>query len=290
MYAKKTEQGNIMLTAGVFMNKPGPNGLSISQVHLSCQGVTLHWFLDFLTTKKEDTSDELTGSGRVYRAFRTPDAVFLTDTRDSHVNVVGFSSGEIPMVLEELSQIMEAGTASCCDHTQGGTHEGEKMNIIARTLMAIKEVEENFRKIQENPALYGAENGLTSEKLELLEKIIALCGEVNIAGDAIGRRAVRPGHEDYTAAIRPDPNDATAYYNRGSAYYNKGMFDRAIEDFNAALRLNPNDAYAYIGRGNAYYNKKDYRRARADYEKALQINPNHTVARDNLEKLRGMGY
>jgi hypothetical protein len=64
------------------------------------------------------------------------------------------------------------------------------MNTIARTLMAIKEVEEKFQKIQENPALNGAEYGLTSEELELLEKLIELCGEVNLAGDAIGRRAV----------------------------------------------------------------------------------------------------
>jgi hypothetical protein len=67
------------------------------------------------------------------------------------------------------------------------------MNIIARTIAVISEVEKKFQKIQENPALNGAEHGLTSEELELLEKLIDLCGEVNLAGDAIARRAVRPG-------------------------------------------------------------------------------------------------
>jgi Flp pilus assembly protein TadD len=33
-----------------------------------------------------------------------------------------------------------------------------------------------------------------------------------------------------------------------------------------------------------------YDHARADYEKAIQIDPNHTLARNNLEKLREMGY
>jgi hypothetical protein len=66
----------------------------------------------------------------------------------------------------------------------------KKMNTIARTLAAIKAVEEKFSKIQENPALYGAENGFTQQELELLDKLIELCGEVNIAGDAISKRAL----------------------------------------------------------------------------------------------------
>jgi len=61
-------------------------------------------------------------------------------------------------------------------------------NEIMQVLLAIKTVEEKFRKIQENPALYGAENGLTADEHELLGKLIGLCGEVNIAGDVILKR------------------------------------------------------------------------------------------------------
>jgi len=61
-------------------------------------------------------------------------------------------------------------------------------NKIKQTLLAIKTVEEKYRKIQENPASNGAENGLTAEECELLGKLIVLCGEVNIAGDAIIKR------------------------------------------------------------------------------------------------------
>jgi len=61
-------------------------------------------------------------------------------------------------------------------------------NGIIQTLLAIKTVEEKFRKIQENPALHGSENGLTADEHELLGKLIDLCGEVNIAGDAILKR------------------------------------------------------------------------------------------------------
>jgi hypothetical protein len=61
-------------------------------------------------------------------------------------------------------------------------------NRIAQILVEINRVEGKFRKIQENPALNGAENGLTAKELEILDKIIAQCGEANIAADAILKR------------------------------------------------------------------------------------------------------
>ena len=41
-------------------------------------------------------------------------------------------------------------------------------------------------------------------------------------------------------AIQLDPENATAYLNRGYAYHKKGDDDRAIEDFDNAVRLCPN--------------------------------------------------
>jgi tetratricopeptide (TPR) repeat protein len=74
-------------------------------------------------------------------------------------------------------------------------------------------------------------------------------------------------------------------------YYSSNKdYDRAIADYNAALRIDPKYASAYNNRGIAYWGKKDYCRARADYEKALQLDPNYTTARNNLERLRNMGY
>jgi len=61
-------------------------------------------------------------------------------------------------------------------------------NEIIKVLLAVRTVEEKFRKIQENPALNGAENGFTAEENKLIGQLIDLCGEVNIAGDAILKR------------------------------------------------------------------------------------------------------
>ncbi len=78
---------------------------------------------------------------------------------------------------------------------------------------------------------------------------------------------------DYTKDIESNPNDATAYTNRGVAYGRKGAFDRAIADFTKAIALDPNDATAYTSRGSAYYEKAEFDRAVADFNKAIEINP-----------------
>jgi formylglycine-generating enzyme required for sulfatase activity len=92
--------------------------------------------------------------------------------------------------------------------------------------------------------------------------------------------------EEYTQAIRLDPNYAVAYSNRGLMYNYKGDYDQGIADCTQAIRLDPNMAAAYNNRGLAYYDKKDYNRAIVDYEAALRIDPNFTLAKNNLETAR----
>jgi len=61
--------------------------------------------------------------------------------------------------------------------------------LITKTLLEIKVVEEKFSKIQENPALYGAENGLTAHELETLENLFNYLNVADIDADAIIKRA-----------------------------------------------------------------------------------------------------
>lgn len=56
---------------------------------------------------------------------------------------------------------------------------------------------------------------------------------------------------DFSEAIRLDPNVAIIYFNRGNAYYDHGNLDKACSDYNEAIRLDPNFARAYVGRGDA---------------------------------------
>jgi tetratricopeptide (TPR) repeat protein len=92
--------------------------------------------------------------------------------------------------------------------------------------------------------------------------------------------------EEYTQAIRLDPNMAMAYSNRGFAYNEKGDYDRGIADCTQAIRLNPNDDAAYNNRGNAYNEKGDYDRGIADCTQAIRLDPNRAAAYNN----RGRAY
>jgi len=52
-----------------------------------------------------------------------------------------------------------------------------------------------------------------------------------------------------TERIRQFPRDATAYFNRGSAYLSEGELDHAIADQTRVIQLDPAYAAAYLKRG-----------------------------------------
>jgi tetratricopeptide (TPR) repeat protein len=78
---------------------------------------------------------------------------------------------------------------------------------------------------------------------------------------------------DYSEAIKIDPKDATSYDSRGLAWHSKGNYDRAIADYGEALRIEPRYTRVYGDRGFAYAKMGDYDRAIADYSEAIKIGP-----------------
>ncbi len=86
--------------------------------------------------------------------------------------------------------------------------------------------------------------------------------------------------EEFSEAIRLDPNDGGAYARRGTAYAAHLKFDKAIHDLSEAIRLDSNNIGAYIARGSAYDHWAYYSRdglgeeidkSLRDYEKALKL-------------------
>jgi tetratricopeptide (TPR) repeat protein len=70
-----------------------------------------------------------------------------------------------------------------------------------------------------------------------------------------------------------NPNNADFYYHRGRAYFERGLYNEAIEDFTKAIKLKPDEAYIYWWRGRAYYEKRDYNEAVQDFTKAIKLKP-----------------
>jgi len=75
----------------------------------------------------------------------------------------------------------------------------------------------------------------------------------------------------YTETIRLDPNNVSAYQQRGAVYYWKGEYDKAIEDYTEVIRLGPNYALAYRSLGITYRKKGDLQKANSDLNKANSL-------------------
>ena len=93
------------------------------------------------------------------------------------------------------------------------------------------------------------------------------------------RQSDAPTLVEYDAAIRLNPDSATAYFNRGKA---KRQDPSAIADYDAAIRRNPDFAEAYFYRGclKDYFRRRESTRAArhkalrcaiADFDEAIRL-------------------
>jgi len=74
-----------------------------------------------------------------------------------------------------------------------------------------------------------------------------------------------------------NPNESSAYYNRGSCKLNLGKYSGAIEDFNLCIELNPEDISAFFNRGVSKLELNDKTGACKDLNKALELGDSDAV-------------
>lgn len=80
-------------------------------------------------------------------------------------------------------------------------------------------------------------------------------------------------------------DQASAYFNRGLAYKNKGDDDRALADFEAAIRLDAGDARYYRNRGAVRYEKEAYDLALEDFNESIRRDPEYGLPYDDRADL-----
>lgn len=85
----------------------------------------------------------------------------------------------------------------------------------------------------------------------------------------------------FTKAIEINPEDYTAYKDRGNAYYKKGLIDLAIADYSKAIELNPTYFLAYNNRGITYQKTGQHDLAVADYDMTIKLNPQNGMPYNN---------
>jgi tetratricopeptide (TPR) repeat protein len=86
---------------------------------------------------------------------------------------------------------------------------------------------------------------------------------------------------DYTEAIRLNPNYVLAYARRGLTYKNLNEKYIAERDFQTAINLQVKTAEDYRGRGIAKSQLGDKQGAILDYNEAIRLNPNHGTTYNN---------
>ena len=90
----------------------------------------------------------------------------------------------------------------------------------------------------------------------------------------------------FDEAINLNPDNAQAWFGRGTAYGSMKKYEQSIQDFDRAIELMPNFTNAYFCRGGSYYLMKNFNQAIADATKTIQLNPNLA----NAYKFRGICF
>lgn len=85
--------------------------------------------------------------------------------------------------------------------------------------------------------------------------------------------------EDYTEAMRLDPQDARYVRQRGGLHASAGRLDQALRDYDRACELDPGDGIARAYRGDVYARQGRQEQALADFNEAVRLAPRSPLAR-----------
>uniref|UniRef100_A0A8C8RR43 Tetratricopeptide repeat domain 32 n=1 Tax=Pelusios castaneus TaxID=367368 RepID=A0A8C8RR43_9SAUR len=96
----------------------------------------------------------------------------------------------------------------------------------------------------------------------------------------IAQCACSPAH----ARTRLTRDLATAFNNRGQIKYLRVDFDEALEDYTAAIRTQPDFEVPYYNRGLIRYRLGYYDEALTDFRKVLSLNPDFEDASLSLKQ------
>ncbi|MEI6508675.1 MAG: tetratricopeptide repeat protein [Bacteroidota bacterium] len=91
---------------------------------------------------------------------------------------------------------------------------------------------------------------------------------------------------DYRKVLSINPSNDIAYYNVGYINFETKHFDEAIRNWNICIQMNNNYTKAYYMRGLVYEMQNDKKNAKLNYEYTLQLEPNFDLAIEALHRLK----
>ena len=92
--------------------------------------------------------------------------------------------------------------------------------------------------------------------------------------------------ESYAELHKVNPFHSSGHYNLGFIHMELGLYDVAANNFADAIYSNSEFYEAYYSRGNCFETLGNVIQAESDYKRAIDINPQYTYAIEALESLR----
>lgn len=165
-------------------------------------------------------------------------------------------------------------------------HKNGKVNEAKNLYLTLMAAYSTNPRLLNNLAMIEFQQGRFEAGLEYVEKSLGIdpnqftaYGNRGAALFALNR--FDEAYSDYNKAITLNNNYAEGYYNRGILHEKYGRHEEALSDYNKAIALKSNYTNAYNNRGNVLKELKKYHEALSSYEHAISLNPRHAEAHYN---------
>lgn len=162
-------------------------------------------------------------------------------------------------------------------------HKNGKVNEAKNLYLTLIAAYSNSPRLLNNLAMIEFQQGRFEAGLEYVEKSLDIdpnqftaYGNRGAALFALNR--FDEAYRDYNQAITLNNNYAEGYYNRGILHEKNNRHEQALADYDKAIKLRANYTNAYNNRGNVYKTLKRYEEALSSYEDAIKLNPRHAKA------------
>lgn len=87
---------------------------------------------------------------------------------------------------------------------------------------------------------------------------------------------------EFDAALRLDPNNIDAHWNRGSAWFDLGEYEKAIADYDFTAQRDPGFAIAWRGLGDAHLRLGRFIESERAFRRAVELEPTDPRGRNGL--------
>jgi tetratricopeptide (TPR) repeat protein len=156
--------------------------------------------------------------------------------------------------------------------------EGEKMRLLRIALL--------ITIVSITAVVSGILADQSSQQITPTEEILSAEDYIAQGNSLLSQGAYYAAIMEYDKALTVDPNNSSAYRQRGYARYMLEQYSAAEMDTNAALELNPNDIEALNNRANIYQAMELYAQALTDLNQLLQLKDDYAPAYNT----RGLVY